>query len=76
MRGRGDDFEEFFRTVSPSVLRAATRVAGDSGVAEDAAIEAMTKAFVRWPRVRSMDHRDVWVLRVAINEALRHLRHN
>jgi RNA polymerase sigma factor (sigma-70 family) len=71
---RGEDFEEFFRRVYPSVLRATIRVAGATGVAEDAAIEAMTKAFVRWPRLRSLPYRDAWVLRVAINETLRQLR--
>ena len=34
----------------------------------------MTRAFVRWPRRRSLPYRDAWVLRVAINEALGELR--
>jgi RNA polymerase sigma factor (sigma-70 family) len=68
---RGDDFDGFFRAVYPGVLRTATRVADDRGVGEEAAIEAMTKAFVRWPRVRLLPHKEAWVLRVAINEVLR-----
>lgn len=71
--GRGDDFDEFFRGLYPSVLRATTRIAG-AGVGEDAAVEAMVKAFVRWPRVGALPYRDAWVLRVAINETLRCLR--
>jgi RNA polymerase sigma factor (sigma-70 family) len=71
---RADDFDEFFRRVYPRLLTATTRIAGDVGVAEDAAIEAMTKAFVRWPKVRSLPHCDAWVLRVAINETLRYMR--
>jgi RNA polymerase sigma-70 factor (sigma-E family) len=71
---RDADFDEFFRAVYPAVYRAALRIVGDGGDAEDAAIEALTRAFVRWPRLRSLPHRDAWVMRVVINEALSQLR--
>jgi len=71
---RGADFDEFFRAVYPAVYRTALRILGDRGDAEDAAIEALTRAFVRWPRLRSLPHRDAWVMRVVINEALSQLR--
>jgi RNA polymerase sigma-70 factor (sigma-E family) len=71
---RETDFDEFFRAVYPVVHRAAFRIVVDRGDAEDAAIEALTRAFVRWPRLRSLPHRDAWVMRVVINEALSQLR--
>lgn len=71
---RGQDFDDFFREIYPRARRAARRVSSDEGGAEDAALEALTRAFVRWPRLRSLPHRDAWVLRVAINEALGELR--
>lgn len=71
---RGQDFDAFFREIYPRACRAARRVSRDESAAEDAALEAMTRAFVRWPRLRSLPYRDAWVLRVAINEALGELR--
>ena len=71
---RGQDFDDFFREIYPRACKAARRVSGNANIAEDAALEALTKAFVRWPRVRSLPYRDAWVLRVAINEALGQIR--
>jgi RNA polymerase sigma-70 factor (ECF subfamily) len=71
---RGEDFDEFFRNVYPRACRAAERASGNHTVAEDAALEALTRAFVRWPRLRSLPYREAWVLRVAINEALGQIR--
>ena len=71
---RGQDFDALFRQIYPRACRAARRVSRDESSAEDAAIEALTWAFVRWPRLRSLPYRDAWVLRVAINEALSDLR--
>ncbi len=71
---RGEDFDAYFRELYPRACRAARRVTGDEGFAEDAALEALTRAFVRWPTLRALPYRDAWVLRVAINEALGQLR--
>ena len=71
---RGQDFDDFFREIYPRACRAARQVSRDEGAAEDAALEALTRAFVRWPRLRALPYRDAWVLRVAINEALGELR--
>jgi RNA polymerase sigma-70 factor (ECF subfamily) len=71
---RGQDFDVFFREIYPRACRATRRVSRDESAAEDAALEAMTRAFVRWPRLRSLPYPDAWVLRVAINEALGELR--
>lgn len=69
--GRGDDFDDFFRAVFPLAVRAAARVSWSSDAAEDAALEALVRAYVRWPRVQPLPHRDAWVMRTAINVALR-----
>jgi RNA polymerase sigma factor (sigma-70 family) len=73
---RQDDehgFEAFFRAVFPKAVAVARRVTGDHAAAEDAAIEAMAKAHVRWHRISSAPWREGWVLRVAVNEAIRRL---
>jgi RNA polymerase sigma-70 factor, ECF subfamily len=71
---RGQDFDDFFRDVYPRACRAARRASGNDTVAEDAALEALTRAFVRWPKVHDLPYRDAWVIRVAINEALGQIR--
>jgi len=71
--GNEDHYEAFFRTVFPKALAVARRVTGDRVSAEDAAIEAMAKAHVRWKRVGPAPWREMWALRVAVNEAIRRL---
>ena len=46
---------------------------GEHAAAEDAAIEAMAKAHLRWQRIGPAPWRERWVLRVAVNEAIRRL---
>jgi RNA polymerase sigma factor (sigma-70 family) len=73
---RADDehgFEAFFRAVFPKAVAVARRVTGEYAAAEDAAIEAMAKAHVRWQRIGPAPWRERWVLRVAVNEAIRWL---
>jgi RNA polymerase sigma-70 factor (sigma-E family) len=73
---RADDdrgFEAFFRAVFPKAVTVAWRVTGDRAAAEDAAIEAMAKAHLRWRRIGPAPWREAWVLRVAVNEAIRRL---
>ena len=73
---RGDDeygFEAFFRAAFPKAVAVARRVTGEYAAAEDAAIEAMAKAHLRWQRVGPAPWREGWVLRVAVNEAIRRL---
>ena len=66
-------FEAFFRAVFPKAVAVARRVTGEYAAAEDAAIEAMAKAHVRWQRIGPAPWREGWVLRVAVNEAIRRL---
>jgi RNA polymerase sigma factor (sigma-70 family) len=67
------DYDDFFRQILPRAVSVARRVTGDRASAEDAAIEALALAHLRWHRVASLPWRDAWVLRVATHEALRQL---
>lgn len=69
----GDDFDSFFRSVFPKAVNVAARVTGDQTAAEDAALDALAKAHFRWRRIADEPWREVWVLRVAVNEAIRRL---
>jgi len=64
-------FEEFFRVTFPRAVRTAYRVTGDRGLAEDAAIEAMSRAHLHWGRVAPLPWREGWVLKTTFREALR-----
>ena len=68
-----DDFDQFFRTVFPKAVAVARKVTGDRAAAEDAALEALAKAHFRWDRIGPRPWRDAWVLKVAVNEAIRRL---
>lgn len=69
-----DEFQDFFAELFPAAYRLAWRLAGDVTVAEDIAAEALARVFVRWPRVRALEHREAWVLRVTTNLAIDQLR--
>ena len=72
--GKGpDDFDEFFRGVFPKAVSLAQRVTGDRAAAEDAALEALAKVHLRWNKIGAQPWRDVWVFKVAVNEAIRRL---
>ena len=73
-RPRDAEFEEFFRSNYPRAFGVAVRMLGSAAEAEDAAAEAFSRALVRWPRVRGLDYRDAWVLRVTANVAIDMLR--
>jgi RNA polymerase sigma factor (sigma-70 family) len=66
-------FEAFFRAIFPKAVAVARRVTGEHAAAEDAAIEAMAKAHLRWQRIGPAPWREKWVLRVAVNEAISRL---
>lgn len=68
-----DDFDQFFCQVFPRAVGVAQRVTGERSAAEDAALEALAKAHFRWKRVGAEPWREVWVLKVAVNEAIRRL---
>lgn len=72
-RGAADDFDLFFRAVFAKTVAVALRITGDRPSAEDAAVEALAKAHVRWRRIGGQPWRDAWVYKVAVNEAIRRL---
>jgi RNA polymerase sigma factor (sigma-70 family) len=61
-------FEEAFDDCYRVAYRAAFRLLGQRAEAQDIAQEAMTRAYVRWSRVRG--YAEAWVVRVATNLAL------
>lgn len=68
----GDDRDEFTRfcvDVSPRLYGALVLQVGERAAAEDLTQEAFARAWEKWPRVRSMDHREGWVFRVGFNLA-------
>jgi RNA polymerase sigma-70 factor, ECF subfamily len=66
----GGDFERFFYSLVPSVMRVAVRLTGDWFVAQDVTAEAFARAFARWRTVAGLAYRDAWVMRVASNLAI------
>ncbi|MEY2476011.1 MAG: hypothetical protein QOG87_1326 [Actinomycetota bacterium] len=71
---RDGEFDEFFDSLFPRAEALALRIVGNRGAAEDVAAEALTRAYVRWPRLRGLSYRDGWVLRVASNLAIDAIR--
>ena len=79
MRARGQqlrasedeaEFTAFFRELYPQAYRVAYRLLGDRAAAEDVASEAFARAFADWPRVRTLEDRTAWVLKVTGNLGL------
>jgi RNA polymerase sigma factor (sigma-70 family) len=68
-----DDYDSFFRSVFPKAVSVATRVTLDRAAAEDAALDALAKAHLQWRKIGDEPWREMWVLRVAVNEAIRRL---
>jgi RNA polymerase sigma factor (sigma-70 family) len=71
-----DEFDEVFRALLPRAKRVAYRILGDITDAEDAAVEALARASLRWRRLSPLPdaQRDAWVLRVTANVAYDEVR--
>lgn len=67
-RASPSDFDLAFADLAAVAYRVAFRILGSRGDAEDVAQETLTRAFVRWRRVRG--HAEPWVARVAANLAI------
>jgi RNA polymerase sigma-70 factor (sigma-E family) len=65
-------FEEAFDDCYRAAYRAAFRLLGERGDAEDAAQEAMTRAYTRWRRINA--YAESWLVRVATNIAIDSIR--
>ena len=68
------EFEAFYRSQYPSVVRLAYSLCGSMPVAEELAQEAFVSAHTRWRRVIGFDRPDLWVRRVVINRSISHRR--
>jgi len=68
------EFEAFFRTEYPTLVRTLYLLTGSRAEAEDLAQEALARAFERWGRVRAMDSPGGYVCRTALNLNRKRLR--
>ncbi len=69
-----DDFEGVFDEMFNRSRCLATRMLGDRTRGEDIAAEALARTWLHWAKVRSLEHRLAWVLRVTTNLCLDQLR--
>jgi RNA polymerase sigma-70 factor (ECF subfamily) len=71
---REEGFDEAFDELFARASQIARRVVHNEAASEDIAAEALIRALVAWPRIRSLPHRDGWVLRTAANLAIDSVR--
>jgi RNA polymerase sigma-70 factor (sigma-E family) len=62
-----DDFDTFFRTRSPALLRAAYLLTGDRQLAEDLVQEALARSYRVWPRLVAQGRPEAYTRRVMYN---------
>ncbi|MBC7684204.1 MAG: RNA polymerase sigma factor [Bdellovibrionales bacterium] len=67
--------EAVWRMESARIIGALARMLRDVGLAEELAQDAMVSALERWPRDGLPDKPAAWLMAVAKNRALDHLRH-
>ncbi|MDY7105212.1 MAG: sigma-70 family RNA polymerase sigma factor [Actinomycetota bacterium] len=72
--GEPADFETWYRRAHPRLGTALSLAFGDRDLAQDAADEAVARAYERWHDVSTMASPDGWLYRVAFNVARRRLR--
>ncbi len=78
MTGAGDTArvaEAVWRMESARIIGALARMLRDVGLAEEMAQDAMVSALERWPQTGTPDNPAAWLMAVAKNRALDHLRH-
>jgi RNA polymerase sigma-70 factor, ECF subfamily len=71
---RSESFEAFFAEQYESVFRGLSVAFRDHLLAEEAAQEAFTRAYVRWNHVKEMERPAGWVYVVAVRVALKRRR--
>lgn len=69
-----EDLTEFCRQQYPRLVGALDLYCGNLAVAEELAQEALTRAWLRWPKVRNLERPDAWLNHVAFNLARSYLR--
>jgi RNA polymerase sigma-70 factor (sigma-E family) len=60
-------FEAYAAARGAALVRFAMLLTGDDHRAEDLVQDALTKAYLRWPRIRRTDNPDVYLHRLVIN---------
>src|SRR4051794_7550466 len=60
-------FEEYAQARGGALVRFAALLTGDDQRAEDLVQDALTKAFLRWGRIRRNDDPDVYLRRLIVN---------
>src|SRR5262249_20769961 len=68
------EFERFFREFEPQVSAFLHRMTGDAGTAGDLSQETFFRAWQHFERIQAYDRPSAWLIRVATNLALQHLR--
>jgi RNA polymerase sigma-70 factor (ECF subfamily) len=71
---RSESFETFFAEQYESIFRGLSVAFRDALLAEEAAQEAFTRAYVRWNHVKGMERPAGWVYVVAVRVALKRRR--
>lgn len=61
-------FEEFVTDRLPASLRFAAVLTGDRASAEDIIQEVLARAYQRWDKISSMDHPELYIRRMIVNE--------
>lgn len=74
LRGQHEAFRELVRPCEHAVFMAAKAILKDEADAEDAAQEAILKAFTNLAKFRGDSKFSTWLVRIATNEALMKLR--
>jgi len=63
-------FEEFVAATAGGLLRLATVTTADPGTAQDVVQTVLERAFRGWGRISGLEHREAYVRRMVVNEAL------
>jgi RNA polymerase sigma-70 factor (sigma-E family) len=64
------DFEELYREAFADLFRTVYLIVGERQEALDLTQETFARAFERWRSVRSLNHPEAWLQRVAVNLAI------
>lgn len=70
------EFARLVEDLSPAVYRLALRIVNDSQEAEDVLQDTFIKALRALPQFEGRSSLSTWIYRIAVNEALTHLRRN
>jgi len=63
------DFDTFYRSDYPTVVRSLSITLGDAGLGREAADEAMTRAYANWSKISAYNNPAGWAYRVGLNWA-------